>query len=98
MRLPHMNKPCRNCPFRRDAPKGWLGETRMKEMLDADLFPCHKTVGRTTTRMQCAGHMLMKGDRNTFVRTARRMLLPLDLTGSEIVFSSHADCIEHHSN
>jgi hypothetical protein len=93
MKLPHIKKPCRQCPFRKDAPKGWLGADRMTEILAADSFVCHKK-----TSMQCAGHMLINGDSNGFVRLAGRMDITLDLSGREQVFESLDACIEHHKN
>lgn len=92
-KLPHIKKPCRDCPFRKNSLKGWLGERRMTEILAADSFVCHKK-----TNMQCAGHMLVKGSENVFVRTAARMNIALDLSGGEQVFETHAACIAHHTN
>lgn len=92
-KLPHIKKPCRDCPFRKDTLKGWLGEKRMTEILAADSFVCHKK-----TDMQCAGHMLINGEANAFVLLANRLRIPLDLTGGEQVFESQADCIEHHKS
>ena len=48
--------------------------------------------------MQCAGHMLINGQDNAFVRLAGRLRIELDLSGSELVFESKEACIEHHSN
>ena len=42
MNLPRVKKPCSNCPFRKDSLKGWLGEERMQEIVNADSFTCHK--------------------------------------------------------
>lgn len=45
-----LKSPCKDCPFRNDRPelKGWLGESRAKQIdsalaRDGD-FPCHKTL------------------------------------------------------
>lgn len=92
-KLPHIKKPCRDCPFRKDTLKGWLGEERMTEILAADSFVCHKK-----TDMQCAGHMLINGAANGFVRLAGRLGIELDLTGKAQVFDSRAECIAHHKN
>lgn len=92
-KLPHIKKPCRDCPFRKDTLQGWLGKDRIAEILAADSFVCHKK-----TDMQCAGHMLINGQDNAFVRLADRLRIPLDLTGSEQVFESKAACIEHHTS
>lgn len=93
MKLPHIKTPCRDCPFRKDALKGWLGEQRVAELLAADSFVCHKR-----TDMQCAGHMLINGKDNAFVRVASVLNIALDLSGREQVFASKAACIEHHKN
>lgn len=92
-KLPHIKKPCRDCLFRKDTLQGWLGKDRATEILAADSFVCHKK-----TDMQCAGHMLINGQDNAFVRLAHRLRIPLELTGSEQVFDSKAACIEHHTS
>lgn len=92
-KLPNMAKPCRDCPFRKDTQKSWLGAPRMREILAADSFVCHKK-----TDHQCAGHMLIKGSENGFVRLAQRLNIPLNLAGAEQVFESETACIEHHMN
>lgn len=89
--LPHIKKPCRDCPYRKDALKGWLGADRVRELLAAESFVCHKKLDR-----QCAGHMLIKGEANAFVRMANRLQIPLELSGRELVFESQDQCIEHH--
>ncbi len=91
--LPHVKLPCANCPFRKDTLKGWLGKQRMTEILAAESFVCHKK-----THLQCAGHMLIKGNENIFVRTAEQMGIELTLSGREQVFDTQEQCIEHHSN
>jgi hypothetical protein len=48
--------------------------------------------------MQCAGHMLINGKDNAFVRMASMQNIALDLSGREQVFASKAACIEHHKN
>ncbi|NQZ53272.1 MAG: hypothetical protein HRT93_03350 [Piscirickettsiaceae bacterium] len=93
MRLPNVKKPCGKCPFRKDSLEGWLGDERMTEILESDAFVCHKE-----TSLQCAGHMLIKGEENMFVRTANRLRIPLKLSGEELVFDSQQDCIDHHGH
>lgn len=44
-----LNKPCKNCPFRRDLASNfsWLGKERAEEIAESlkrYVFPCHKTV------------------------------------------------------
>lgn len=93
MKLPHIKQPCRDCPFRKDTLNGWLGAERMTEILATDSFVCHKK-----TDMQCAGHMLMNGPDNAFVRLAGNWGIPLNLTGADLVFASHTECINHHDH
>lgn len=94
MKLPNTKKPCKDCPFRKDSLKGWLGSERMAEILDQGSFVCHKTLH--TTRLQCAGHMLIKGDENQFFALADRLGIELELSGRELVFDNDQDCIDHH--
>ena len=90
-KLPHMPSPCQDCPFRKDSLQGWLGASRMDDYLRKGSFVCHKKHD-----FQCAGHMLIKGDENTFVQVAGRLRIPLNLTGRELVFDTQTDCINHH--
>ncbi len=91
--LPHMKIPCKDCPYRKDAREGWLGKPRMTELLSVGSFVCHKKPD-----MQCAGHMLIKGEGNNFVRLAADLGLALDMSGRELVFDTEEDCIEHHDS
>jgi hypothetical protein len=91
--LPNVKRPCSNCPFKKDAVKGWLGQQRMTEILSNGGFVCHKK-----TDKQCAGHMLIKGNENDFVNLAKRMGIELSLSGKELVFETQKECIEHHGD
>lgn len=90
-KLPHITSPCGQCPFRKDSHAGWLGRDRMARILAADSFVCHKRKDK-----QCAGFMLMKGEESTYVQMAGRMGIELGLKGHELVFESHAACVDHH--
>jgi len=72
--------------------KGWLGEERIKEILEASSFVCHKK-----TDLQCAGHMLIKGDENDFNRLAHQLNIPLNLKGKSLVFKNKQELISHHA-
>jgi len=91
MKIPCMKAPCKDCPFRTDTLKGWLGAERMAGILNDDSFTCHKK-----TDMQCAGHMLIKGEENAFVGYAARLGIRLNLSGQELVFDNQSACIAHH--
>lgn len=94
MNLPYCKTPCKDCPFRKDSLKGWLGSNRIIEILNQDSFTCHKT----NKTLQCAGHMITLGDYNVFVRTAEKMNIPIMLRGQELVFNNQLDLIKHHGN
>lgn len=93
MKLPNVPAPCDQCPFRKDTLKGWLVD-KIEVILSSDSFTCHKT--SHPKRLQCAGHMLLKGDDNVFVRTAKAKGIDLPLKGRELIFDSEQDCINHH--
>lgn len=91
IKLPYVKKPCKDCPFRKDCLRGWLSRSRMDEILESDTFVCHKN-----TDLQCAGHMLIKGNANAFVRLANRLGFKMRLRGRELVFDTEREAIEHH--
>lgn len=95
MKLPALTKPCKDCPFRTDCLKGWLGKARAKEIAEADSFTCHKT--QDPDRLQCAGHMLLLQESNAFYKLAELLKAPLPLSDREIVFETKQDFIKHHS-
>lgn len=64
----------------------------MKGILEAVSFKCHKA-----TDKQCAGHMLIRGDKNQFVQLANKLNVDLELLGRESVFDTEEDCINHHN-
>lgn len=91
MRLPYVRQPCKDCPFRKDSRRGWLGEERMIDIIKAESFVCHKN-----TELQCAGHMILNQDNNIFVKTAKAHRLSLSLKNKELIFDNKEDCINHH--
>ena len=93
VKLPNCTKPCSNCPFKKDTLAGWLGKERMTEILDGENFVCHKN-----HKLQCAGFMLIQGDRSIFNRLAKAMRLDTRLSGLEKVFDTKEECIKHHTN
>ncbi len=92
MKIPCVKKPCKDCPFREDSMEGWLGEERAEQIANSGSFVCHKN-----TDLQCAGHMIMRGQRNEFVRLAARLGVDLKLKGDELVFDDTQDFIDHHA-
>lgn len=71
---------------------------KMTEILDSNNFVCHETTkGRTRDRLQCSGHMILKGTENYYVRLANSLEIDLDLQGVELIFETKKECIEWHS-
>ena len=94
-----MQAPCKECPYRKDSLKGWLGKDRMTEFLHTDSFICHKTSeGNLLDRKQCAGHMILTKNNNSFVRIAQAMNKDLDLSGHDLIFDTEQECIDHHTH
>lgn len=94
-----MQTPCKNCPFRKDSLKGWLGSKRMTEILEADSFVCHKTTKSILkNRKQCAGFMIIKKDESAAVQLSEILKIDLELKGKELVFETKQECINHHKN
>lgn len=90
--LPHCKHPCSDCPFKKDSPINNLGEARIKEILDASSFVCHKK-----HHLQCAGHMLLMKESNNFYRLAHALNYELALSGQELIYETPEDCIRSHS-
>lgn len=91
MKIPYVKKPCKDCPFRKDSLKGWLGRARAEELAATPSFVCHKN-----TALQCAGHMILKGESNIFVATTSHYSIDLNLKGTELVFEDVVGFINHH--
>lgn len=93
-KLPNIKSPCKDCPFRKDSLKGWLGRDRAEEIANSNSFVCHKTL--RADRKQCAGHMLLIGNDNDFVRLASLLDLDTGLHGAELVHDTVESFIAHH--
>ena len=96
-KFPIIKTPCKNCPFRKDSLKGWLGEKIMTEFLESDTFVCHKTTkGTPKERKQCAGFMIIQGDKSAAVIMSKILKINLNLKGQDLIFENKKDCINHH--
>ena len=72
IKLPIIQTPCKDCPFRKDSLKGWLGKKRMTEILEADSFVCHKTTNtELKDRKQCAGFMIIQKDTSLLMEVGK---------------------------
>lgn len=84
-------KPCGDCPWRRKALNGWLGNMSAQEWVEAAhsdaIIECHTLLGA-----QCAGAAVYR--RNTF-KLAYPPNLKLE-ANHETVFSNRQQFLEHH--
>lgn len=93
----YMKSPCADCPFKKTSTKHWLGRSRMTEIIESDSFVCHKTTSKKLIdRKQCAGHMILTGNHNIFVRIETISKRSMGLTGRELIFNTIDECLDHH--
>ena len=100
--MEHQKTPCRECPFKRDSAKGWLGgfspEDTRQEALAEHGFDCHLTRSSTNPK-QCAGALLFatrvcKSFRDKDLEKARKALSSKEALESVLGF----DFVEYHSS
>lgn len=99
------NRPCSQCPWRRQSLAGWLGVSEPGEFLaqsDSGLrMPCHTTVdyeaanweAAAKTAPQCAGHAIFLSNR---CKSAAPGVLKLP-ADHETVFSWPHEFVAHHA-
>lgn len=84
--------PCSDCPFRRDAPPGWLGgntpETFVAIAHTDQKYNCHTKVGP-----QCAGLAIYRANVCKVPREEDVLRLP---GNTEHVFSTDEEFLAHH--
>ena len=107
-----LRRPCRQCPFRTDAPPGWLGPWDAPTLL-ANIrqigFPCHRTITAPDQALDdpalesCAGAALFLNARMTLARDPalarhQELLRKRAAPDTHRVFTSDAEFIDHHCN
>lgn len=89
-------KPCKECPFRRVSPKGWLGDNDPRHFaINANHdgnFPCHMTMEKNQ-EFQCAGRATMWANQ---CKTSRDDSVPDLKPDRENVFSHIGEFNKHH--
>jgi hypothetical protein len=84
--------PCSDCPWRRDALPGWLGEMTAGEWIQAAhgeaRIDCHTVIGP-----QCAGAAIYRANMCKKPRDPKVLRLPVD---HQEVFSSPTEFCDHH--
>ena len=99
-------KPCRECPFRKRAPAGWLGpwtpEDLIGQVMSEAGFACHMTVkedGVSTGTLQCAGALICA---NKSAKGYRNPELAMDQNALRGHFDNEVmgahEFLEHHNN
>ena len=87
-------KPCKDCPWRRNAVNGWLGSLSAEEWVAAAhqeaRIDCHINVEPAT---QCAGAAIYRANILKLPRYAEILVLPKD---REKVFCTPMEFLDHH--
>lgn len=91
-------KPCKECPFRRIAPAGYLGGNDPKSFAinaaNDGHFPCHLTMDDGLEReLECAGRATMWANQ---AKKSRDTSVPRLTPDREGVFSHIGEFTEHH--
>jgi hypothetical protein len=109
-RKPCGTKPCDQCPFRRDAAAGWLGEATPEsfivEISMEHPLPCHPTIDYSDPKWKekweagetgriCAGSLIMSANMCKIPRDRAFPKLPSDL---KAVFGNHKEFLDYHNN
>jgi hypothetical protein len=104
-------KPCKECPFRRDSWRGWLGPWNVEDLLWAlgrEAFPCHKTITGRFMAMDdpalvgCAGAAIFlnnKSERSRHPYTAAHQKAVAGIPAAEkaAIFTNGNEFREHHN-
>lgn len=104
------DKPCKECPFRRTAMRGYLGAARPEEFIihitmDYPL-PCHPTIDYRDKHWLekweeqqigkiCAGSLIMAANILKVPRARAFPRLPAD---KELVFATHTEFLDYHNS
>ena len=107
-----LQKPCNQCPFRRESAPGWLGPWEANELLRALRFLqepliCHKTISEddwdivTDNHQACAGAAIFQNNslalsRDHTTAEYQRELKQIPGQVKESVFQRDSEFLEHH--
>lgn len=87
-----IEKPCHDCPWRRNALQGWLGGNTAEQWLEIAhgeaRIPCHALKGP-----QCAGAAIFRANMCKLPRDPSVLRLPAD---REAVFAHNGEFLDHH--
>lgn len=90
-------QPCKECPFRRVSPAGYLGDNQpqiFSFLASRDgHFPCHLTMGKKSPERECAGRAIMWANQ---CKKARDGSVPNLEKDRESVFANILEFNAHH--
>jgi len=101
-----LKAPCKDCPFRRSQARNYaLPKERLREIIEATAFECHKTTGVAGPKkdpQQCAGLIAAlnaAGRPNTIMQVANRLEgITFDHIDTTDTFRSLEDLMEGHGH
>jgi hypothetical protein len=86
--------PCKECPWRRTAPRGWLGGVVPAEVYVATAHGEGQIDCHMRNKLQCAGAAIFRDNVFKDPRNKKLLVLPAN---HELVFSSSEEFLEHHT-
>jgi hypothetical protein len=108
----HPTKPCGDCPFRREAPAGWIGAhghpSEITDIAMADeKFPCHTAVNKleiegadfetaVKAAPYCVGSLIMMNNTCKISRNSFVAELQRKVGKSTDVFANAQEFVQHH--
>lgn len=103
-------RPCKQCPFRRTALPGYLGDNRTEDFVQAAMgegkMPCHSTIDYVDPKWmtkflagkhgtQCKGRAIFQANNCKLPRDREILRLESD---HKLVFSTPREFAEYHAN
>lgn len=101
--------PCPQCPFRKNALPGWLGDYTPKEVIDTinheEAFLCHTQIDYSDPDWKetqapfapvCAGQLMMTRRMCKLPRDPEHSAAVKAIVPSDEIFKNHREFIEHH--
>lgn len=106
----NLTEPCRSCPWRLNAPAGWLGanspEGYSDELLKDGPLPCHMSVDYEDPAWEhkqfdaesCAGAAAVRANTGKLPRDPKEAAYVKKIGASDNIFTSVHDFIKHHNS
>lgn len=101
----NLKQPCKECPFRKKAPAGWLGPWNPEDIvrqISYGEFPCHRTIPHNSIENMesCGGAAMLL---NNSIQQAHGTVLSshqrkIEEEDHSTVFSNKQEFLDHHNN